>query len=274
MKLAYSPCPNDTFAFDAWVHKKIASTIDPEPILADIQQLNAWAYQGTYPLIKVSTFTLGKITSDYALLPSGAAICHVGPKIVAKEHFLPSELGKMRILVPGLDTTAYLLLRTLCPEPKEIGVCRYDEIAAKITADEADCGLIIHETRFSIQNQGFVEICDLGQLFSKNFDCPVPLGVVVAKKEIYKEAARALKASIKYAFDNPESSQRYVLRTSQEKDPDVIQKHIQTYVTNDTLQITDEGMQAIQTLFQLGVDQKLLPRESLKFYETDHFCYQ
>lgn len=273
MKIAYSPCPNDTFAFDAWVHQKIDSTIKPEPVLADIQQLNAWAYNALYPVTKVSCFTLGKITNTYAMLASGAAICNTGPKIVAKEPFLPSELAGKRILVPGLDTTAYLLLRTLCPEPREIGICRYDEIPAKILAGEADCGLIIHETRFCLEQLGFVEVCDLGELFKRHFDCLVPLGVVVAKKEAYKEAARALKESIKYAFDHPESSQHYVLSTSQEKNPQIIQQHIQTYVTHDTLQITEGGIRAIHTLFQLAVDQKLLPRESLKFYESDHFCY-
>lgn len=273
MKIAFSPCPNDTFAFDAWIHGKITSTIKPEPIVADIQQLNAWAYQALYPVTKVSCFTLGKITQKYALLPSGAAICNAGPKIIAKEPFPISELSKKRILVPGLDTTAYLLLRTLCPEPKEIGICRYDEITAKLEANEADCGLIIHETRFCFEQAGFVELCDLGQLFKKNFDCAVPLGVVVAKKEAYKEAARALKESIAYAFNNPQSSLDYVRRLSQEKDNTIIQQHIQTYVNNDTLQISEEGLRAIHTLFQLAVDQKLLPREALKFYETDHFCY-
>ncbi|MBS0635256.1 MAG: hypothetical protein JSR37_07315 [Verrucomicrobia bacterium] len=271
MKIAYSPCPNDTFSLDAWIHGKIASTIKPEPILADIQQLNAWAYQAVHPVTKVSCFTFGKISQKYALLPSGAAICKSGPKIIAKERFSASELSKKRILIPGLDTTAYLLLRTLCPEPKEIGVARYDEIISKILADEADCGLIIHETRFSFEEAGFVEICDLGELFMKHFDCPVPLGVFVAKKEAYKEAAANLKASIQFALDNPESSYDYVRRLSQEKDKHIIQQHIQTYVTKDTLQITEEGMRAIQTLFQLGVEQKLLPIDAL--HATDHFCY-
>lgn len=273
MKIAYSPCPNDTFAFDAWVHGKITSTIKPEPVLADIQQLNAWAYQALYPVTKVSCFTLGKITKEYAILPSGAAICNTGPKIIAKEPFLLSELSNKRILVPGLDTTAYLLLRTLCPEPKEIGVCRYDEIAPKLMAGSADCGLIIHETRFCFEQLGFVEICDLGDIFKNKFNCPIPLAVIVAKKEAYKEAALALKASIRYAFDHPESSQDYVQSMSQEKNIQIIRQHIQTYVTNDTLQISEEGMRAIHTLFELAVDQKLLPRESLSFYETNHVCY-
>lgn len=273
MKFAYSPCPNDTFAFDAWVHGKIASTIKPEPILAHIQQLNTWAYQAAYPLIKVSTFTLGKITQNYCMLPSGAAIGNAGPLIIAKEPFETKDLIHKRILVPGLDTTAYLLLRTLCPEPLEIGVCRYDEMLEKLALDEADCALIIHETRFCFEKAGFVAICDLGKLFSSNFNCPVPLGVVVAKKEIYKESARALKESIQYALDHPESSQRYVERMSQEKDAKIIQQHIQSYVTQDTLQITESGMRAIHTLFQLAIDQKLLPRESLRFYEVDYFCH-
>ncbi len=273
MKLAFSPCPNDTFIFDAWIHGKINSTIKPEPVLADIQQLNTWAYQGLFPVIKVSCFTLGKITPNYYMLPCGAAIGFAGPKIIAKKSFSPKDLGSKRILVPGLDTTAYLLLRTLLPEPLDIGVCAYHEITEKLMQDEADCGLIIHETRFCFDKAGFVEICDLGNLFTQNFGYPVPLGVVVAKKEAYKEAARALKESIQYAFDHPESSQKYVRRMSQEKDDAIIQQHIDTYVNQDTLQISEESMRAIHTLFQLGVDQKLLPKEALKFYEIDHLCH-
>lgn len=273
MKIAFSPCPNDTFIFDAWIHGKIASLIKPEPILADIQQLNAMAYQALYPVIKVSCFTLGKITQNYFMLPSGAAVSNAGPKIISKTPFNPSELGSKTILVPGLDTTAYLLLRTLCPEPLVIGVCRYDEILDKLANDEADCGLIIHETRFNFEQAGFTEICDLGKLFTQHFGYPVPLGVVVAQKEAYKEAARSLKDSIKYAFDHPESSLKYVRSLSQEKDDAIIQEHIKTYVNEETLQISENGMKAIQTLFQLGVDQNLLPKEALKFYEIDHVCH-
>jgi 1,4-dihydroxy-6-naphthoate synthase len=270
MKLAYSPCPNDTFAFDAWVHGKIASTHKPEVTLNDIQQLNAWAHQQTYDVIKVSCFTMGKITPKYTMLPCGAAICNVGPKIIAREPFKVADLANKTILVPGLDTTAYLLLRTLCPEPLAIGVCRYNEILEKVQNGEADCGLLIHESRFTFEEKGFVEICDLGELFMRNFDCPVPLGVVVAKKEVYKEAAKMLKASIQYAFDHPDSSFEYIKRTSQEKDKKTIMQHINTYVNSETLQITETGLRSIRTLLQLAVDQKLLPKESLQFYETDY----
>ncbi|MCE5295250.1 MAG: hypothetical protein LLF94_11660 [Chlamydiales bacterium] len=274
MKLAISPCPNDTFAFDAWIHGKIQSSVALETTFADIQNLNAMAFhENTFDVCKVSIPTLARILDKYVILPSGAAVCRTGPKVIAKEHFATGDLANKRILVPGLDTTAYLLLRTLCPEPKEIGVSRYDEILDKLKNDEADCGLIIHETRFCFEEAGFVQICDLGELFSRNFDCPVPLAVVVAKKEAYKEAARCLKASIQYAFDNPDSSYDFVRRMSQEKDKKIIEQHIETYVTNDTLQISEEAMRAIQTLFQLGVEQKLLPRESLRFNEINHFCY-
>ncbi len=273
MNIAYSPCPNDTYIFDAWINGKIPTAIKPTAILADVQQLNAWAYQGIYPVTKLSCFTFGKVTDKYHLLPSGAAISTTGPKIIAKEPFNIKDLANMRILVPGLDTTAYLLLRILCPDAKEIGVARYDEIPSKLEANEADCGLIIHETRSSVERLGFVTICDLGELFTKNFGYACPLGMVVAKKEAYREAARALRESIQYALDNPDSSFDYIRRHSQEKDKQTIQQHIETYVTPDTVQITENGMKAIQTLFQLGVELKLLPKESLKFYETDHFCY-
>lgn len=273
LQIAYSPCPNDTFAFDAWVHGKIKSKRKVEPILADIQQLNAWAYEGRYPVIKVSTFCLGKITDKYQMLPSGAAICEAGPLLIAKEPFHIDELKNKRVLVPGLDTTAYLLFSTLCPEPLEIGVVPFDSMMEQLKNDEADAALIIHETRFTFEAAGFHQILDLGKVFTQTFGTLLPLGVVVAKKEVYEEAAKNLKASIQYALENPTSSKDYVQSTSQEKDEAIIKKHIETYVTEETLQITSNGQKAIQTLFTLAIEKGLLTKKSLAFDEANLFCH-
>jgi len=273
LQIAYSSCPNDTFAFDAWVHGKIASKRRPEPIVADIQQLNAWAYEGRYPVIKVSTFCLGKITDKYQMLPSGAAIGNEGPVLISKTPFTIEELKNKRVLVPGLDTTAYLLFSCLCPEPLEIGIVPFDQMLDKLNADEADAALIIHETRFAFEKAGFHQILDLGKCFTKTFGTLLPLGVVVAKKEVYDEAAKALKASIQFAFDNPTSSKDYVLYNSQEKDPDIIAKHIEAYVTQETLQISSNGQKAIHSLFSLAIEKGLLTKKSLHFDETGLLCH-
>jgi 1,4-dihydroxy-6-naphthoate synthase len=104
IELAYSPCPNDTFCFDAWVNKKIASKLHPQPVLADIQQLNQWAFEKRYPVTKLSTYCLGNVCNDYLMLPVGAAISHTGPKLVAKRPFELSSLTKKTIAIPGIDT--------------------------------------------------------------------------------------------------------------------------------------------------------------------------
>jgi 1,4-dihydroxy-6-naphthoate synthase len=277
MKIAYSPCPNDTYIFDGWVHGKIPSSIKPEPILADIQQLNLWACSGRYPVTKVSTYTLGKITGHYTMLRAGAAICGAGPKLISKHPFTLSELGEKRVAVPGLDTTAYLLFCALCPKPKSVLVCRYDEITKMLESGACDAGLIIHETRFTFAQSGLRELADLGLLFFERFQLPLPLGVIVAKKELAKsqrlEIEESIAASISYANANPSSSQEYILRTSQEKEVAVVQKHIKTFVTDETLRVSNQGCQAIKTLFELGIQNNLLSQESLSFHEIDHLCH-
>lgn len=278
MKIAYSPCPNDTFLFDAWVHGKIASPITPEPVLADIQQLNSWAIAAMYPVTKVSTYMLGKITSDYSMLKTGAAICHAGPKIIAKKPFDLVDLPKMRLAIPGKETTAYLLLRTLCPAPKSILECRYDEIPHLLQIDACDAGLIIHETRFTFEAMGFTEIADLGTLFHERFGCPVPLGVVVARRDlashIRKKIEEAMQESLAYARKNPLSSREYVLKMSQEKDASVVFEHIKTYVTDETYEVSKQGLESIKILFELAISQNLLEPKALNFYEADHLCYR
>ena len=267
--VAFSPCPNDTFAFDAWVEKKIPSSIAINPVLADIQQLNEWAYAAKFPVTKVSTYCLGNITSKYVMLPVGAAIqTGGGPKLIAKTSFASSEIKDKTVAVPGLDTTAYLLLRTLLPEPKKIVSARYEEIPELVKNGSVDAGVIIHETRFIFSRYGLVEIADLGTLFTDRCKSPLPLGVIVAQRslgeEYIQEISTTLMRSVKYAQAHKEITP-FILASSQEKDLGVIHKHIDMYVTQETEKISARGVQALYVLFTHAINQKLLPKEALNF---------
>ncbi len=270
LNAAFSPCPNDTFAFDAWVHNKIAAPFTLKPVLLDIWQLNQHALMGSYPITKVSAYCLGKITKDYVMLPTGCATgFDNGPKLVAKKPYSTGELQNLVVAVPGEHTTAHLLLELLVGKPKKILFLAYHQIVPALLAGVCDAGVIIHETRFTYQQHGLVQLADLGALFAQEFKLPIPLGMVVIKRDlgktIYNQATKALQASIAYAKMNPKSSLEYVQSASQEIDPTVIQKHIDLYVNAETYEISQDSLQAIKTLFEAAIERKLLTRTALDF---------
>lgn len=270
LDIAISPCPNDTFIFDAWIHDKIATSLKVQPTYLDIQQLNGQALTHQSQLIKVSVSTFGKLSNYYDLLPVGAAIGPYGPKVISQMPLLLPDLAGKRVAVPGLDTTAYLLFKTLCPDVKEVIVCPYHKITDLLHSGDVDAGVIIHETRFTFASQGFFEVCDLGALFYDRFSLPVPLGVVIAKKKspFAPLAVDTLRKSYLYAKNDPTSSESFMLKHSQEKDLDVIRAHVATYVSDETFQISKNGLQAIKSLFTLACTHKLLPEECVHFDEN------
>jgi 5,8-dihydroxy-2-naphthoate synthase len=249
--IAFSPCPNDTFLFHAWVHGLLHSRC--EPSLHDIEELNQLALKRRFPLIKVSFGCLPLLLDNYALLPVGAALGHgCGPLIVAREPFDLADLSTKRIAIPGEHTTAHLLLKKLAPEPLEKHFCLYHQIDDLLHAGAVDAGLIIHEQRFT---HPFTLIADLGALWEELFDLPIPLGCLVADKTLghqtVEQLTATLRASLQYAWDNPTASAAYVQTHAQDKDPDVIRQHIDTYVTQETLNLSPNGRKAIDHLAQL-----------------------
>ncbi len=270
LEFAFSPCPNDTFAFDGWVHKKIQADFAVQPALHDIWELNIQALKGRYPISKVSAYCLGKITKEYAMLPTGCALgFHAGPKLIAKRPLAAAKLSDYTIAVPGEHTSAHLLLEILLGKPKKIIFLPYHQIVPAILNGLCDGGVIIHETRFSYHQYGLIEVADLGELFSKEYGLPIPLGMVVIKRSLGKGFAqiitRIIQSSIAFAKMNPRSSLDYVTELSQEKDKAIIQKHIDLYVNADTYEISKQSLQAIETLFQVAIDRKLLDRSALEF---------
>lgn len=263
MEVAFSPCPNDTFIFHAWMDGHVGTDIPMRPILEDVQTLNEEAKRATYPVSKVSIFTMGKILDEYQMLPVGVALGFgVGPKIVAKCHYTLDDLPRLRIAVPGSDTTAHLLLQLLLPEPAEKIFCTYDQIFTLIDEGKADCGLIIHEQRFIFQKEGFVEMADLGALWEEETKLPLPLGCIAAKRSLGKECinkiSRAIKESLIFAKNHPDASLPFIQQYAGVKDATVVHQHIETYVTDETLELSSKGLLAIETLLSKASVKKLI----------------
>lgn len=256
MQIAISPCPNDTFTFHALLHGLVSSSLAFDPVYADIQQLNQWALEGRYPLVKLSFGVLGKVLDEYILLNAGAAMGRgVGPKLIAKSAFPLEELSSKRVAIPGKDTTAHRLLSLLLPQPKEKVFCVYSDIVDMIGSGEVDAGLIIHETRFTFVDRGLVELADVGVLFENAYDCPVPLGGIAAKRSlgsnVLNQLTQGIQQSLAFAWEHPRASEDFVLKHSQEKDPAVVQQHIDLYVNEESTSLSNQAIAAIDTLLKL-----------------------
>lgn len=276
LPFAFSPCPNDTFAFDALVHGKIPSSIQVEAHLFDIEKLNSLALEKTYPITKTSAFCVGKLTKDYVLLESGSAAGFgVGPKLIAKERFALDDLHDKTVAIPGKHTTANLLFHLLMKKPKNIIYMPYDQIVKALVTKECDAGVIIHETRFSYQTFGLYELQDLGALFQECYNLPIPLGVIVGKRSLgnkmLKEISYAIQQSVLFARQNPTSSLDFVLKNAQEKEASIIRQHIDLYVNEETLKISKKTLEALTLLFEVAIEQKLLDKSALNYFDEEIF---
>lgn len=275
--IAYSPCPNDTYLFYAWQAGLIPNAPLINPTLADIQQLNQWMEARSFPIMKASFFRWAKSLDDYILLPTGTALGYAcGPKIIASKPFPLEELVHKRIAIPGVDTTAHFLLQILCPAPLEKIYCTYDKIGQTIAEGKADCGLIIHESRFTFSEAGFIEITDLGQLWENEYKLPIPLGGIFALRSLSKESTQnaimAIQASLTYARNHPLMTHPYIFQHSQEKDLDVVRQHIDLYVTDETFQLSENGKKSISTLLQAAESRGIIAQKSLPWLFEDQTC--
>ncbi len=253
LRFGFTPCPNDAFAFHALVHGLVPSPFDVEPVLLDIEELNRRASGAEFELIKLSFGAAAAAGDSYRLLRSGAALGRgVGPLVVAREVASLEEAAAGRIAVPGRETTAFLLFRLAAPALGDVVELRYDRILDAVVAGDVDAGLIIHESRFTYAEHGLVAVADLGEWWEGETGLPVPLAGIFARSDLEPEvvdaAEAAIRASVEYAFANPEASRDYVRSLSQEMSDEVCAAHIALYVNEHSVDIGDEGLTAIDRL--------------------------
>jgi 1,4-dihydroxy-6-naphthoate synthase len=269
LSLGYSPCPNDTFIFYALVHGKIdTSGIFYKEILEDVETLNQMAQQAALDITKVSFHAFGFLRDTYCLLRSGGALGKgCGPLVVAREECSMHDLRGKTIAIPGGLTTAFLLLQIFDPELKQkIKIMPFHRIIDAVKNKEADAGLIIHESRFTYQQQGLKQIMDLGAWWEQETELPIPLGCIIARRDLGRELVSAtdalIRKSLEYAFSHSEETKSYIKRHAQELDVHVTDQHIRLYVNDYSLDIKDEGLHAIEELFRRATDLGIIPKSS------------
>jgi len=253
LSFGFTPCPNDAFAFHAFVHGLVRAPFEVEPVLCDIEDLNRRAAGGELQLTKLSFGAAAAAGERYRLLRSGAALGRgVGPLVVARQAGTLEETAAGRIAVPGRETTAFLLLRLAAPALGEVVELRYDRILPAVVAGEVDAGLIIHESRFTYREHGLVAVADLGEWWEGETGLPVPLAGIFARSDLEPDvvdaAEAAIRASVEYAFAHPEASRDYVRSLSHELSDEVCAAHIALYVNASSVDIGDEGLVAIDRL--------------------------
>lgn len=243
LDFGFSSCPNDTFAFHALVHGLVAGP-RVVPFIDDVEALNARAELGTTAVTKISIAAYPRIRDRYALLRAGgAAGFGVGPIIVGRS----ARAVGGRVAIPGERTTAALLLRLL--GQFETVAMRFDQIEGAVLRGEVDCGVLIHEGRFTFEAKGLTLLADLGSVWEERMQCPLPLAAIAIRRDLVASTAAAidaaLRASVEYAFAHPEASQAYVAAHAQEMSPDVVRRHIQLYVNRYTVDLDERAVQVM-----------------------------
>lgn len=263
LKLAYSPCPNDTFIFYNLVHKKLLQELKIEEVLLDVEELNISAEKCMYDASKLSFFAIFKRIRDYKLLNSGSALGNgCGPLLVKKKGRNIGSLRKKDILVPGLHTTANLLTHLFLHSDFRPIPMRYDLVAESLLREEYELGVIIHEERFTYISKGLEKVEDLGEYWEGTYGYPIPLGGICVRRNFGSEITilldKAIKKSIEMAYENPSEAKNYILENSQEKDETVVQKHIDLYVNKFSLDLGDNGKKAIEFLLEKAISTGLV----------------
>ena len=251
--LGFSPCPNDTFIFDALVNKKIDTEgIDITVELEDVQTLNQWAMQGKLDISKISYGVL-PLLQQYELLDAGGALGKgVGPLLIARRRLALTEIDNCRIAIPGEQTTAHLLFSLAFPEARDKQFMVFSGIEEAVLSGAADCGVIIHENRFTYEQRGLVKLMDLGEFWEKETGVPIPLGGIVVKRSLGGDLAQTIngliRRSLEYAFERYPELPEYVKEHAQEMDERVMRQHIDLYVNNYSLSLGEDGKKAIRIL--------------------------
>jgi 1,4-dihydroxy-6-naphthoate synthase len=256
LTLGFSPCPNDTFIFDALVNGKIDTKgFSFDYVMEDVETLNRWAGEGRLDITKLSYSSFLHNVSQYALLYSGSALGKgVGPLLVAKEPLPIDDFQNYSIAIPGIRTTANLLLSLALPAAQNKTELVFSAIEESVLSGAFDAGLIIHESRFTYEAKGLVKLMDLGDWWEATTKAPIPLGGIVIRREIDKEIAaivdQLIQKSLAYAWKQYPQLSWFVRDNAQEMSEDVMRKHIELYVNEYTRALGTEGVQAVELLFR------------------------
>jgi 1,4-dihydroxy-6-naphthoate synthase len=262
LTLGFSPCPNDTFIFDALVNKKIdTGEFEFEAVLADVETLNQWALEGKLDITKLSFPAFFRSLENYTLLNAGAALGKgAGPLLISDSaiEFSTEEINQSSVALPGIHTTANLLFSFAYPGALDKKFMLFSAIEDALLNKEVDLGVIIHENRFTYQQKGLYKVKDLGEYWEEKMELPVPLGGIAINQSIKRSMAlkinELIRKSLEFAFASYPLITDYVKQHSQEMSEDVMRQHIDLYVNNYSLDLGDEGQAAIEDLHEVFLE--------------------
>jgi len=260
LSLCFSPCPNDTFIFDAMVHHKIDTEgLDFEVRLEDVETLNRLVLSGQPDISKISYGLLPLVIPNYRVLNAGSALGRgVGPLLISKNPLLDgdTELRDKTVVLPGQHTTAHMLFSLAYPHARNKIFLPFHEIENVVINGVADLGVIIHENRFTYASKGLIKLADLGEIWEKNTGQPIPLGGIVMRRELNQELLektdRVIRRSLEYAFSQYPELPAYVTEHAQEMDEEVMRQHINLYVNDFSLSLGKEGRAAVWKMLEIG----------------------
>ncbi|MCO6492599.1 MAG: 1,4-dihydroxy-6-naphthoate synthase [Phaeodactylibacter sp.] len=272
LTLGFSPCPNDTFIFDAMIHGKVDTEgLEFQPVIADVEELNQRAFAKSLDITKLSYHAFAFLLKDYALLDAGSALGeNVGPLLIAKAPMEEADINKARIAIPGKYTTANFLLSLAYPKAKKKTEMLFSDIEEAVLSGTVGAGLIIHENRFTYQGKGLVKLRDLGEYWESTTQMPIPLGGIVASRALGAEALQAvdrvMARSVAFALSHPEEPRAFVRRYAQEMEEEVMYKHIGLYVNDYTRSLGVKGREAVQRLFDIAMARGVIPAQDLPVF--------
>ncbi|MBK8965526.1 MAG: 1,4-dihydroxy-6-naphthoate synthase [Saprospiraceae bacterium] len=272
LNLCFSPCPNDTFIFDAMIHGKVDTEgLSFEVVLDDVEALNRRAFAGQADVTKLSYHAFAYLTDKFDLLDAGSALgTNCGPLLIARQPIADAALLEGPIAIPGKMTTANFLLSLAYPDARNKPEYLFSDIEDAVEQGDVVAGLIIHENRFTYQNRGLVKLLDLGEFWETKTGMPIPLGGIVVRKDLpldLKQAVnRVLRRSVAYARANPESVMPYVRRHAQAMQDAVMQAHIDLYVTDYTADLGAKGRETVRQMFQLALERQIIPNYNKNFF--------
>ncbi len=263
LSLGFSPCPNDTFIFDALVNKRIETEgIDFKIYMEDVETLNQRAIRAELDITKLSFAALAQVQDKYALLDSGSALGFgVGPLVISKQKDFVLDKNST-VAIPGKLTTAHFLFRLFYPEVGLRTEMVFSAIESAVLSGEVDAGVIIHENRFTYAQKGLYKVRDLGEAWETLRGLPIPLGGITIKKEfplkLKQKISQLIRKSVEFAFEHPQASEEFIKLHAQEMEASVRRQHIELYVNKYSISLGEKGSEAVTELFLTAKEKKLL----------------
>ena len=274
LTLGFSPCPNDTFIFDAMVHGRIDTEgLEFDYFLTDVEELNRKALSADVDVTKISYNAFAHVAKNYLILDAGSALGHRnGPLLISKNRIGISELPGLKIAIPGKYTTANLLFSIAWPEVVNKTEYLFSDIEDALLKDEVDAGLIIHETRFTYFRRGLHKLADMGEYWETLTGLPIPLGAIVIKRSIPDDIAlkvnRVVRRSLEYAYKDSFASYDFVSDNAREMDSTIMNNHIKLFVNEYTLNLGKKGREAIVELFRIAGEKGVIPALPSRIFLT------